>query len=153
MRVGDLDRSARFYRALGLRPVARWTMEDGERLLWLRDETTRQLLELFWVPRGSRFYEPLRASRRFSTPLLFSARNVGPIVSRLRRLGSRVRADFEEGENRIVFVTDPDGTPIELVGWTDPSRARYARAPLVGLVLSRGRGRRQHRAAPRRARG
>ncbi|HTT16557.1 MAG TPA: VOC family protein [Thermoplasmata archaeon] len=133
IRVRNLARAERFYRALGLRPVARWTMENGERLLWLRDRRSRQLLELYQVPRRSRLFEPMRSTRRFDTRLVFSVLRAGPLLRRLERHGGRVRVDFTEGDVRLTFLADPEGTLIELVSRPDGVRSPRT-VPLAALV-------------------
>lgn len=138
LRVRDLDRAIRFYRALNLRPIARWTMKTGEELAWLRDPNSAHVVELYRVPRRSRFDEPFRSVRRFDTRLLFSARDVTPTLARLRRLGATVRVDFEDGETRLVFLNDPDGNLLELVGWSSTARRRHREPPLASFVR-RGR--------------
>jgi len=109
-------------------------MADGQRLAWLRDEGTGQLVELYQVPRGSPLYEPFRPQRRFHTPLLFGVRNAEPLIRRLRRMGARVRRAFDEGEVRITFVSDPEGTLVELVSWTESAGDRHPDPPLIDLV-------------------
>jgi len=134
LRVRDLTRSLRFYRALGLRCVARWTMQDGEELAWVKDPQTGQVVELYFVPRRSRFYSPFRRAPGLHTPLLFSLRDVRSVLPRLLRLGAKVVVDFEEREVRILFVRDLDGSLLELVGWTDSARRSHRAPPLRELT-------------------
>jgi len=133
IRVTDLSRTVRSLRALGLRTVATWTMADGERLAWLRDPLTGQMVELYWVPRRSRFYEPYGRPRRFDTPLLFALRDATPVLARLRRRGAAVPVDFEEGDVRITFVREPGGVLFELVSWSRAAKPRPAGPPLRRL--------------------
>lgn len=121
-------------------------MTIGEELAWLRDPSTRQLVELYRVPKGSPLYEPFPSPRRFATPLLFSVRDIDPLIARLRRIGARVRVDFVDGEVRLVFLTDPDGTLVELVGWTPAARTAHREPPLHDLALP------PHAERPRRSR-
>jgi catechol 2,3-dioxygenase-like lactoylglutathione lyase family enzyme len=141
LRVRDLAVSRRFYRVLGLRPLAHGLMADGERLLWLGDRLTHQIVELYSVPPGSRFHERRRPPPRYHTPLLFAVNNPDRLCAALLRAGGRLPVDFEEGEVRIRFVRDPDGHLVELVGWRT---ARPGPPPLVSL-LRRVRGTRQGR--------
>lgn len=109
-------------------------MKTGERLAWLRHPGTGQLVELYCVPKGSRFYEPFRSVRLYDTRLLFSVQEVEPLLRRLRRLQATVRVSFDEGETRLVFLDDPDGNLIELAGWIPASKRKHRTPPLIQLV-------------------
>lgn len=137
IRVGDLARALRFYRALGLRLVAKGEMEDGTSLAWLQDPGTRQLLELFHLSRRSPLYRPLRQRPAPENALIFSLRDVGGLLPRLRRHGAKLLSDFQDGEVRLTFVRDPDGTLLEFVSWTTVARKAHRRAPLLGIGLAR----------------
>ena len=71
IRVRNLERSVRFYRALGLVPKSRGRMEDGTSFVWVWDKKTRQLVELWNAPRGSQFFEPFRIGKMFDPRLAF----------------------------------------------------------------------------------
>src|SRR5712691_8988268 len=69
IRVRDLKRSLKFYRALGLRPVMRgkMRMENGGTWIWLRGPESPQVLELNYYPPGNRFYEDYRSGTEMVT--------------------------------------------------------------------------------------
>lgn len=140
VRVRDIARALRFYRALGLRLAAKGRMSDGTALVWLRDPTTRHLLELYYVPPRSPVYKPFPGPGRRDPQLTFTLRNAGPLLARLRRLGARVTEDFHEGEYRLTFVRDPDGNCLELVSWMTVSEKAHRDRPLLRWLLPRKRG-------------
>jgi catechol 2,3-dioxygenase-like lactoylglutathione lyase family enzyme len=131
VRVRELPRSVRFYAALGLRPVARHTMRDGTRIVWLRDPSTGQLLELFELARRSPIYTPFPRRTRSGNAVIFGVRDTRRLLPSLRRFGGRPFAEFEDGEFRLNFLWDPDGTKVELVSWTDAARPKHRSAPSV----------------------
>jgi catechol 2,3-dioxygenase-like lactoylglutathione lyase family enzyme len=149
IRVRDLERSERFYRALGLRRVAGGTMEDGSELAWMRDPVTRQAVELYRVSRRSHLYEAFRTARRHDTRLLFAVSDIAAAVRRLRRAGSRVTVDFVEAGVRIIFAEDPDGNLLELVGWVDTEARKRRLPPLSNLPVRAARRRPGGRGAKR----
>jgi len=134
LRVRQISRAERFYGILGLRRVGKYAMGDGQQLVWLRCPRTGQIVELYYVPRGSRFFEPPPPRGRFETPLLFSVSNSDALLRRLRKFGTRVRADFVEEGVRIRFATDPDGNLVELLSWADGSPHAPEEVPLIQLV-------------------
>jgi catechol 2,3-dioxygenase-like lactoylglutathione lyase family enzyme len=119
---------------LGLRIVAKGRMGDGTTLAWLRDRRTGQLLELFYLSRRSPLYTPFRQRGRVGNALIFSTPEVTGLLARLRRLGAKVLQDFEDGDVRLVFVRDPDGTLLEFLSWTDEARETHRGAPLSRLA-------------------
>lgn len=132
--MADLARAVRFYRVLGLRPVGRTLMKDGTRIVWMSDPSTGQLLELFHLSPRSPLFRPLRRRTGTENALIFGVEDAPDLVRRLRRLGARVEAEFEEDLLRFTFVRDPDGTWIELLAWTDASRSTHRDLPLMHLV-------------------
>ena len=136
VRVRALARSVRFYRALGLVPVAEGTMEDGTELAWLRDRRTGQLVELFRLSRRSPLYRPFGRRALLERALIFAVPDVARLVPRLRGLGARVVREFRDGSVRLTFLHDPDGTLVELVSWADP-KARGRPPPMARLVTLR----------------
>lgn len=139
VRVRNLPRAVRFYRALGLGPVTKGRMNDGTKFVWVRDPKTRQLLELYYLPPRSRLYRPFRARDRLDPQPMFGVQHAKPLLARLRRLGASVVTDFQEGNFRLTLVRDPDGTCLELVSWTTEARKTHRDPPLLGLVLARKR--------------
>jgi catechol 2,3-dioxygenase-like lactoylglutathione lyase family enzyme len=137
--VSDLERSLAFYRdGLGFAEVSRLRFEDAgtQRLLGLagaqldavylrRDGTT---LELLHFPRpGTQLGGPPRPMNQVGlTHLSFLVDDLDAVLARLRGLGASVLEETRlAGRGRgpgAIFVTDPDGTRIELVeGDFDPA--------------------------------
>ncbi|HTS33368.1 MAG TPA: VOC family protein [Thermoplasmata archaeon] len=137
IRVRDLSRAVRFYRALGLRPIGTARMRDGTSLVWMQDPTSRQLLELFRLSPRSRLYTRYRPQSEASSSRIFSVADVGPILRRLRRMGHREHLAFEDGNVRLTFLRDPDGAVIELVSWTEKARPSRRAAPMFELITAR----------------
>jgi len=145
LRVADLSRSVRFYALLGLGRLARYRMQDGTRIAWMRDRSTGQVLELFQLSTRSPLYEPFRRSIERSHALIFTQPDLNGLLARLRRVGARVVLEFTEGKTRIVFLRDPDGAWVEIIGWVDPAANSGRPLPLRSLV-------RMQRAGPSRPR-
>jgi catechol 2,3-dioxygenase-like lactoylglutathione lyase family enzyme len=137
VRVRNLNRATRFYRALGLRSVAEARMGDGTEIAWLRHQRTGQLLELFQLSRRSPMYRPFRSRAKIENSLIFSLPDGRSLLPRLFKMGaSRVR-EIEDGDVLLTFVRDPDGTLIEFVSWTAASRKDHRRPPMLGLAIPR----------------
>ena len=131
IRVRDLERSLRFYRALGFRVRARGRMEHGGVWVHLRFPGSHHRLELNYYPRGNRFYAPWRAGTEFDH-FGFYARDVAGWRRRAERAGGKVVADFVEGRSRLVYVSDPDGVWLEAFGPARPRRPRRRGRPSGG---------------------
>ena len=133
IRVRDLKRSLKFYRALGLRPVMRgkMKMEDGGTWIWLRGPESSQVLELNHYPPGNRFYERYRTGTEMDH-VGFSVRDVKPILERLEKVGvKRPIAEFDQGNVRLTFIEDPDGIWIEFLSYNEKGRKRKRGRPCV----------------------
>ena len=138
--VSDLERALAFYRdGLGFTEISRLRFEDAgtQRLLGLegaqldavylrRDGTT---LELLHFPRpGTQLASGPRPMNQVGlTHLSFLVDDLDAVLARLRALGGSVleatRLAGARGGPSAIFVTDPDGTRIELVaGDFDPAR-------------------------------
>jgi len=141
IRVRNLARATRFYRVLGLRPVAKARMQNGTDVVWLRDRRTGQLLELFHLSRRSPLYRPFRDRSRVENSLIFSLPDVGRLLPRLRRMGARRLLVFEDRDVRLTFVRDPDGALIEFVSWTTAARETHRGSPMAGIAAPRLRSR------------
>jgi catechol 2,3-dioxygenase-like lactoylglutathione lyase family enzyme len=140
--VSELERSLVFYRdGLGFAEVSRLEFEDAgtQKLLGLpgvklvavylrRDGST---LELLHFPRpGTQLGSGPRPINQVGlTHVSFLVDDLDALVARLRALGGGVlegtRLAGPDGEARAIFVSDPDGTRIELVaGDFDPADYR-----------------------------
>ena len=130
--VSDAERSLRFYRdAFGFRPVDEITVrgEPGNTLLRLKDVDLRAIyLEregvrielLYYASPGHAGDETPRAMNALGlTHLSLRVDDVDAFLPRIEPAGGSVlaetRIDIPEVRTRAIFVTDPDGTLIELV--------------------------------------
>jgi len=129
LRVRNLQRSMRFYKALGFRQTMRMKTALGE-FAQLEHARSGFTIELNYFPKGSRVYESLRRGTELDH-FGFEVGDVDSCVRRLCRAGGRVKSrphncgiiihergaaqdNWEEG--RAAFVADPDGIWIELLG-------------------------------------
>jgi catechol 2,3-dioxygenase-like lactoylglutathione lyase family enzyme len=138
--VSDLERAVAFYRdGLGFQEISRMTFSDPgtQRLLGLpgarletiylrRDGCTLELLH-FPQP-GTHLGDAPRPMNRVGlTHLSFLVDDLDAVLPALQALGATVLTETRLAADRdgadVVFVTDPDGTRIELVqGDFDPAR-------------------------------
>ncbi len=111
IRVRDLERSTRFYcEGLGLRRGATGRMAAGGTWRELVDPTSGAVLELNFYPGEPPFREGDELDH-----LGFRVEDLDATVRRLEALGARVRiAAFDEGDERLAFLSDPDGVWVEL---------------------------------------
>ena len=136
LRVRQLVRSERFYRALGFRPVLRRRTSLGE-FVQLEHPRHGYVIELNRFRRGGPAWEPYRAGTQLDH-FGFWVDDVDRWVDRLVRAGGTVRfAPFpatlllprrKDLRGRAAFVADPDGIWIELMG-PDPARRPRPRRP------------------------
>ena len=116
IRVRDLRRSVAFYtNAFGMKVDARGTMPHGGKYVQLVTPRTRMRLELNWYPRGSRFYVPYRRGEEMDH-LASVVDDVEGAYRALLRRGAKVAVDPAHSEGTEVYVKDPDGIWIELLG-------------------------------------
>ncbi len=116
VRVRDLDRSLAFYTKLfGMKVIGQGTMPHGGRYVHLRTPGSQQRLELNWYPRSSRFYTAYRSGEEMDH-LAFVVDDVRKAYRELVRKGAGVAVRPEDSEGTEVYVTDPDGIWIELLG-------------------------------------
>jgi catechol 2,3-dioxygenase-like lactoylglutathione lyase family enzyme len=126
LRVRNVRRSLRFYRALGFRIHRSGRMEHGGRWYHLARPGVRHRIELNFYPVGNRFYTPFRAGTEFDHFGFFTNR-VDEWLRRALRAGGTLAIDLRETRERLVYVRDPDGNWIEFVG--PPPKVRTAPAP------------------------
>lgn len=116
IRVRDLKRSLAFYtKALGMKVVARGKMPHGGKYVQLVTPGSRMRLELNWYPKGTRFYVPYRRGEEMDH-LAFIVDDVRAAYRSLRRMGAGSAVDPERSVGTEVYVKDPDGIWIELLG-------------------------------------
>jgi len=116
IRVRDLDRSVAFYtEALGLKKVGGGQMPHGGKYVHLESPGSRQRLELNWYPKGSQFYVPYRRGEEMDH-LAFTVDDVGRAFEELLRQGATAAVDPARSKGTEVYVKDPDGIWIELLG-------------------------------------
>jgi lactoylglutathione lyase len=111
IRVRDMARSIRFYtEGLGLRVGPSGRMAAGGLRQELMDPDTGAVLELNFYPGDPPYREGDELDH-----LGFRVDRVDETVRRLEALGGRVRIPpFSEGNERLAFVSDPDGAWVEL---------------------------------------
>jgi catechol 2,3-dioxygenase-like lactoylglutathione lyase family enzyme len=137
--VSDLERAVPFYRdGLGFAEVSRLRFTDAgtQKLLGIpgvvleavylrRDGTTLELLH-FPQPGTQLAAGPRPLNQVGLTHLSFLVSDLDGVLAKLRALGATVleatRLDSKGKGSNAIFVTDPDGTRIELVeGEFDPA--------------------------------
>jgi catechol 2,3-dioxygenase-like lactoylglutathione lyase family enzyme len=141
LRVRSLDRSIRFYRALGFRPTLRRRTSIGE-FVQLEHPVHRFTIELNRFRKGSRAWEVYRNGSEMDH-FGFWVDDVDRWVRRLLRVGGAVRFPAFNGSivipprpafpGRAAYVADPDGIWIELMGPETPGPSRRGRTrPATG---------------------
>ena len=130
--VSDAERSLRFYRdVFGFRPVGEIAVrgEPGDTLLRLKDVDLRAIyleregvrieLLVYASPGHTGGGAPRAMNALGLTHLSLRVDDVDAFLLRLEPAGGSVladtRIDIPEVQTRAIFVTDPDGTLIELV--------------------------------------
>ncbi len=116
IRVRDLRHALKFYtEGLGMRVVGRGRMRHGGRYVHLRSPGSAQRLELNWYPAGSRFHTPYRKGEELDH-LAFRVDDVEKAFDELIRRGAKPAVPPAEAEGTEVYVKDPEGIWIELLG-------------------------------------
>lgn len=115
IRVRDLTRSLRFYRALGFRVIRRGVMEHRGEWVHLKFPKSHHRLELNYYPRGSEFYTPFRSGSEFDH-FGFYFSDLPRWIARAKRAGGRVKVEVPDGPNRLVYIEDPNGIWLEFIG-------------------------------------
>ena len=120
IRVRDLDRSIAFYTTvLGMRVTWRMKIrETGGEIAVLKSPHGSQRLELNWYPPRGRY----RAYRRGDEldHLAFAVPDVDAFIRDHRGDFRVVMKTFDEGTDRLAYLTDPDGAWIELMSRREP---------------------------------
>jgi catechol 2,3-dioxygenase-like lactoylglutathione lyase family enzyme len=111
IRVRDMTRSIRFYtEGLGLRLGPSGRMAAGGLWQELKDPTSGAVLELNFYPGDPPYREGDELDH-----LGFRVEDLDATVEHLVRLGGRIRIPaFDEGDERLAFLSDPDGAWVEL---------------------------------------
>lgn len=118
IRVKDLEESIRFYReALGFQVVLKGKMKVHEgTYVHMRTPTGKQILELNYYPKTSKFYEEYVNGSELDH-LGFYVRDVRVQYERLIKLGCEPAVEpFNQGSWVLAFVKDPNGVWLELIG-------------------------------------
>jgi lactoylglutathione lyase len=118
IRVKDLEKSIRFYReALGFQTVMKGKMKVHEgTYVHMRTPTGKQILELNYYPKTSKFYEEYMNGSELDHLGLY-ARDVKGQYERLIKLGCEPAVEpFNQGSWVLAFVKDPNGIWLELIG-------------------------------------
>ncbi|HTT45466.1 MAG TPA: VOC family protein [Thermoplasmata archaeon] len=121
IRVRDLPKSIKFYRALGFRILGRGRMGHGGEWVQMGFPGSRHWIELNYYPKGNRFYEPFEKGSEFDH-FGFFAKDVAGWHRRALRAGAKQVEDFVDGKSRLVYVNDPDGVCLEAFGPAAPRR-------------------------------
>ena len=111
IRVRDLARSVRFYtEGLGLQRGPTGRMSAGGLWQELKDRESGAVLELNFYPGDPPYREGDELDH-----LGFRVEDLATAIVRLEALGGRVRIPpFREGDERLAFLSDPDGVWVEL---------------------------------------
>ena len=121
IRVRDMDRSIDFYtRVLGMDVQWRQNIrETGGKIAILKSPRGSQRLELNWYPRKG-MHARYRKGDELDH-LAFSVRNVDAFLKDHARDFEVAMKAFDEGRDRLAYITGPDGEWIELMS---PRRPR-----------------------------
>jgi catechol 2,3-dioxygenase-like lactoylglutathione lyase family enzyme len=152
IRVRDLARSVRFYRALGFRVIKKGWFSHGGRWVHLVFPGSDHRVELNYYPPGTPFYEPFHTGTEFDH-FGFYVSNPQRWLRGMVRAGARPKVGFVDGPAQLLFVEDPDGVGLACCGPSTPgslpllfpSRPKRRRAATRG----RSRGGRNRPRAPR----
>jgi len=117
LRVGDLDRSIKFYKDMfGMKELRRWDVPEGKftnAFVGYGDEDTECVLE-FTYNYGVEKYEIGTAYGHIA----IGVPDVYGTCEQLRKAGAKISREpgpVKHGTTVIAFVEDPDGYKIELV--------------------------------------
>lgn len=98
-------------------------MEHGGTWVHLRFPGSYHRIELNYYPPKNPHFEPFRPGTEFDH-FGFYARDPLAWKRAALRAGGRLKLEFVEGRQRIVYVADPDGNWLEAFGPAKPRRRR-----------------------------
>lgn len=115
IRVRDMDRSIDFYTSvMGMEVKYRHNIkETGGKIALLKSPRGTQRLELNWYPKTG-IHRRYRQGDELDH-LAFSVRDVDAFLRDHRGDLKVVMKPFDEGRDRLAYVTDPDGAWIEVM--------------------------------------
>jgi len=124
IRVRDMDRSVDFYtRVLGMHVEWRQNIrETGGKIAVLKSPRGSQRLELNWYPPKG-----LHARYRQGDELdhlAFSVRDVDQFLEERKGEVKVVLGPYDEGRDRLAYITGPDGEWIELMALRANARSK-----------------------------
>jgi lactoylglutathione lyase len=116
IRVRDLKKSLDFYtKGLGFKVIRKGTMPHGGKCVHLRGKGSDQMLELNWYPEGTKFYTEYKSGEELDH-LALKVKDVKKAYRFLIGIGAKSAVSPEDSEGTEVYVMDPDGIWIELLG-------------------------------------
>jgi lactoylglutathione lyase len=118
IRVKNLEESIKFYReALGFHVFLKGNMRAHEgTYVQMKTPTGKQILELNYYPKTSKFYEEYVTGSELDHIGLY-VKNVREQYRRLIGLGCEPAVEpFSQGSWVLAFVRDPNGVWLELIG-------------------------------------
>ncbi len=118
IRVKNLEESTKFYReALGFHIIFKGNMRAHEgTYVQMKTPTGKQILELNYYPKTSKFYEEYVNGSELDHIGLYM-KNVREQYKRLIGLGCEPAVEpFSQGSWVLAFVRDPNGVWLELIG-------------------------------------
>jgi lactoylglutathione lyase len=118
IRVKNLEESIKFYKeALGFDVILKGNMRAHEgTYVQMKTPTGKQILELNYYPKTSKFYEEYVNGSELDHIGLY-VKNVREQYKRLIGLGCEPATEpFSQGSWVLAFVRDPNGVWLELIG-------------------------------------
>jgi|HubBroStandDraft_3_1064219.scaffolds.fasta_scaffold213539_2 catechol 2,3-dioxygenase-like lactoylglutathione lyase family enzyme len=114
IRVRDLDRSIKFYQALGMRVLFRGKMDHGGEYVHMAIPRSIVRLELNYYPETNPYYTAWGPGAEFDH-LGFIADDADRWIARLKKAGAtQAIPSWNEQTARIGYVNDPDGVTLEV---------------------------------------